>query len=84
MHSEHLFSAFIFYLIILCIYMHLYSMIYTTYCILLPLGISGRRVNSMNIDREFTVFEYDKGWMKRKRLQALGADEYTKIFATRM
>ena len=38
----------------------------------------------MNIDREFTVFENDIDWTKRKRLQALGADEYTRIFATRM
>lgn len=64
--------------------MHLYAIIYTTYCIQLPLGISGRRVNSMNIDREFTVFENDMGWAKRKRLQALGAEEYAKIFSVRM
>ena len=59
-------------------------MIYTTYCIQLPLEISGRRVNSMNIDRESIVFEYDKNCMKRKRLQLVEADVYKKIFATRM
>jgi len=64
--------------------MHLYAMIYTTCCILLPLEISGRRVNSMNIDRESTVFEYDKDWMKRKRFQLVEADVYKKIFAARM
>jgi len=59
-------------------------MVYTTCCIQLPLEISGRRVNSMNIDREFTVFKNDIDWMKQKRLQALGADEFTRIFAARM
>jgi len=59
-------------------------MIYTKCCIQLPLETSGRRVNSMNIDREFTVFEYDKDWTKRKRLQLVEADVYKKIFAARM
>jgi len=64
--------------------MHLYATVYTTCCIQMLLEISGRRVNSMNIDREITVFEYDKDWNKRKRLQILEADRYTKIFAARM
>jgi len=64
--------------------MHLYAMIYTTCCIQMLLEISGRRVNSMNINRESTVFEYDKGWMKRKRFQLVEADVYKKIFAARM
>ena len=64
--------------------MHLYAMIYTKCCIQLPLETSGRRVNSMNIDREFTVFEYDKDWMNRKPLQLVEADVYKKIFVARM
>ena len=30
----------------------------------------------MIIDREFTVFENDMNWRKRKRLQLLDADEF--------
>jgi len=30
----------------------------------------------MNIDREFTVFENDMDWRKRKRLQSLEADDF--------
>jgi len=41
-------------------------------------------MKSMNMNREFTVFETDKDWMKRKQLQLLEKDEYTKIFAARM
>ena len=33
-------------------------------------------MESMNIDREFTVFENDMGWRKRKRLQSLEADDF--------
>jgi hypothetical protein len=32
----------------------------------------------MNIDREFTIFENDMDWRKRKRLQLLEADDFRK------
>ncbi len=32
----------------------------------------------MNINREFTVFDNDMSWMKRKRLQLLETDDYRK------
>ena len=52
-------------------------MIYSTYCILL-LSNKFRKgqMESMNIDREFTVFENDMDWRKRKRLQLLEADDF--------
>ena len=52
-------------------------MIYSTYCILL-LSNKFRKgqMESMNIDREFTVFENDMDWRKRKRLQSLEADDF--------
>jgi len=37
----------------------------------------------MNIDREFTVFENDMNWRKRKQLQLLDADDYRKGKFTR-
>ena len=33
-------------------------------------------MESMNIDREFTVFENDMDWRKRKRIQLLEADDF--------
>ncbi len=37
----------------------------------------------MNKDREFTVFENDRGWGKRKRLQLLEADDFRRATFTR-
>jgi hypothetical protein len=40
-------------------------------------------MKSMNIDREFTVFENDMDWRKRKRLQLLEADDFRRARFTR-
>jgi len=37
----------------------------------------------MNENREFTVFENDMDWTKRKRLQLLEADDFRKSKFTR-
>jgi hypothetical protein len=37
----------------------------------------------MNMDREFTVFENDIDWRKRKRLQSLEADDFRRATFTR-
>ena len=37
----------------------------------------------MNMDREFTVFENDMDWRKRKRLQLLEADDFRGATFTR-
>jgi hypothetical protein len=37
----------------------------------------------MNIDREFTVFEKEMNWRKRKRLQSFDADDFRKAIFTR-
>jgi len=37
----------------------------------------------MNENREFTVFENDMDWRKRKRLQLLEADDFRKARFTR-
>ena len=37
----------------------------------------------MNKNREFTVFENDMDWRKRKRLQLLEADEFRRARFTR-
>jgi len=64
--------------------MSLYTIIYTTYCILL-LSDKFRigQVKTMNMDREFTVFENDMDWRKRKRLQLLEADDFRGATFTR-
>jgi len=36
----------------------------------------------MNTDREFTVFENDMNWRKRKRLQSLEADDFGRVIFT--
>ena len=60
-------------------------MIYTTYCILLSSDKFRRgQVKSMNMDREFTVFENDMDWRKRKRLQLLEADDFRGAIFTRV
>ena len=38
----------------------------------------------MNIDREFTVFENDIQWRKRKRLQSIEADDFRRTRFTRV
>jgi hypothetical protein len=57
--------------------MPLYTNIYRTYHILL-LSDKFRKgqLESMNIYREFTVFENDMNCRKRKRLQSLEADDF--------
>ena len=37
----------------------------------------------MHMDREFTVFESDMGWRKRKRLKLLEADDFRRATFTR-
>jgi hypothetical protein len=37
----------------------------------------------MNIDREFTIFENDLDWRKRKRLKLLEADDFRNVVFTR-
>jgi hypothetical protein len=37
----------------------------------------------MNMDREFTVFENDMDWRKRKRLRLLEADDFRRARFTR-
>jgi len=37
----------------------------------------------MNMDREFTVFENDMDWRKRKRLQSLEANDFRRAKFTR-
>ena len=57
--------------------MPLYTTIYTTYCILLSSDKFRKgQVKTMNMDREFTVFENYMDWRKRKRLQLLEADDF--------
>ena len=59
-------------------------MIYTTYCILLSSKKFRKgQVKSMNMNREFTVFENDMDWRKRKRLQSLEADDFRRAKFTR-
>jgi len=63
--------------------MPLYITIYTTYYILLLSdNIWKGEAKSMNIDREFTVFENDMNWRKRKRLQSLEADDFRRAIFT--
>jgi len=64
--------------------MTLYTMIYTTYYIL-PSSDKFRKgqVRSMNMEREFTVFENDMDYRKRKRFQSLNADEWRTFFTDR-
>ena len=64
--------------------MPLYTTIYTTYCILLSSDKFRKgQVKSMNMNREFTVFENDMDWRKRKRLQLLEADDFRRARFTR-
>jgi len=65
--------------------MTLYVMIYTAYYILLSSDKFRKgQVKTMNIDREFTVFENDMDWRKRKRLQLLEADDFRRATFTRV
>ena len=59
-------------------------MIYSTYSIpLLPNKFWKGQMKSMNIDKEFTVFENDIDWRKRKRLQLLEEDDFRRVRLTR-
>ena len=63
--------------------MPLYAVIYTTYYIhLLSDNVWKGELKSMNIDREYTVFENDMDWRKRKRLQLLEEDDFRKAIFT--
>ncbi len=63
--------------------MPLYTTIYSTYGIpLLSDKFRKEQVKSMNTDREFTVFENDMDWRKRKRLQSLEADDFRRAIFT--
>ena len=66
--------------------MPLYTMIYSAYCILLSSDKFRKgQVKSMDMDREFMVFENDIDWSYRKRFQSLDADDFRRtIFAERM
>jgi len=37
----------------------------------------------MNMDREFTVFENNMNWGKRKRIQLIEADDFRRAIFTR-
>jgi len=64
--------------------MPLYTTIYTTYYIqLLSEKLRKGQAKSMNMNREFTVFENDMDWRKRKRLQSLEADDFRRAIFTR-
>ena len=64
--------------------MSLYTMIYTTYFILLSSDkFRIGQVKTMNMEREFTVFKNDMNWRKRKRLQLLEADDFRGATFTR-
>ena len=59
-------------------------MIYSTYSIpLLPKKFWKGQIKTMNMDREFTVFENDMDWRKRKQLQLLEADDFRRARFTR-
>ena len=65
--------------------MLLYTMIYSTYCI--PVSSDKFReeqVKSMNMNREYTVFEDDVEWRKRKRLQLLEENDFRGATFTKM
>ena len=64
--------------------MTLCIMIYTTsHLLLLSDKFRKGQVKSMNMDREFMVFENDMDYRKRKRLQALEADDFRGAIFTR-
>jgi hypothetical protein len=65
--------------------MSLYTIIYTTYCILLSSDKFWKgQVRSMKMDREFTVFENDMDWRKRKLLRSLEGDDFRRVIFERM
>ena len=55
----------------------MYTTIYssTVYCYY-PTNFGKDRRKQMDIYREFTVFENDMNWRKRKRLQSLETDDF--------
>jgi len=64
--------------------MPLYTMIYTTCFILISYDKFRKgQVKSMNMEREFSVFENDMDYRKRKRFQSLNADEWRTFFTDR-
>jgi hypothetical protein len=70
--------------VVLHLYMHLYITIYTTYCILVSSDkLRKGQVKSMIMNREFTVFENEMDWRKRKRLQLLESDDFRRARFTR-
>ena len=82
-HSYSFFHVLHKFVIFLHIYMILYTMIYTTCCILSSNKFREGPVKSMNIDREFTSFETEMSWWKRKRRQSLDADDFRRARFTR-
>ena len=64
--------------------MPLYTIIYTTYCILLLSDEFWKgQVKSMKMDREFTVFENDMDLRKRKLLRSLEGDDFRRAIFER-
>lgn len=60
-------------------------MIYNTYYILLSSDkFRKEEVKSIMIDREFSVFENEKDYRLRKRLQLLEANDFRKAKFTRL
>lgn len=60
-------------------------MIYNAYCILLSSDKFRKgEIKSIMIDREFSVFENEKDYRLRKRLQLLEADDFRKAKFTRL
>lgn len=57
--------------------MPMYTIIYTTYCILLSSEkFRKEQVRSMKENREYSIFENDMNWRKRKRRLQQEADDF--------
>ena len=57
--------------------MPLYTIIYTTYCILSSSEkFRKEQVRSMKENREYSIFENDMNWRKRKRRLQQEADDF--------
>jgi hypothetical protein len=70
--------------IILHTYMPLYTMIYTTSCILASSDtLRKEQVGSMIINREFIHVDTEMNLRNGKRLQALKTDDYRRVIFTK-
>jgi hypothetical protein len=61
--------------------MHLYTIIYTTYCLLVSSDkLRKGLVDTMILEREHTHFEPEANWRNRKRFQTADSDYYRTRF----